>query len=574
MTGAFWFLMTRMWRNRVVVMARRVKQPRYAIGLLFVVVYFGFLAWGQVTGFGGESRPSMLHNAGFRAIGPALIALMLLTNWIGGGALSALAFSQPEVHMLFPAPVSRRALIVFKLARGQLPILFNVLIMMVLWGGGKTAGISRGLNAVGLYTLFATMYLHRVGAALVLASTMKHGRAGLKRNWVTMLIVAMMFVIFMMLFIEMGAAGRGGSSEFSSVMTRATDVLATPWIHALLTPFRLMTGPAFARTTPEWFAAFAGAAVMLGLHAIWVLRSQTAFEEAAAEQSEKLRAMTDSWRKRGFSAPPKSTKSKRFSLPLSPLGHPAVAIVWKNSLNFLRNFRVLTWMLVLMAPVIVGILTSDKGPKSFVAVAMVSVTLASILLLVGGIGMRNDLRGDLQNLSAIKTIPMRGSTIVLAEVVSSALPLALIQSALLWIAVGAMQLSEKPMPPTVAITLAVTLPLGAIGVNIVVSTIRNSVAVLFPAWVRLGGDGDGGIEVMGQSMLSVLATMIGFLLLMIAPTLVTLAIVGLLDAPPAIAIASSMILGAATTIGESHLVSLWIGRVLDRTEPSASLTAA
>jgi len=37
-TNAFFYLTARTTRNRVVSMARRLKQPRYAIGFLFVLV--------------------------------------------------------------------------------------------------------------------------------------------------------------------------------------------------------------------------------------------------------------------------------------------------------------------------------------------------------------------------------------------------------------------------------------------------------------------------------------------------------------------------------------------------------
>jgi ABC-2 type transport system permease protein len=574
MTGAFWYLTVHTLRNRLIAMLRRVKHPRYAIGMLFVVGYFGFLVWGQINGFGGKGRPSLLQNEGVRAIGPVLLAIVMMSNWIGGTSLTALAFSQAEVHMLFPAPVTRRALIVLKMVRMQLRILLNVVIIMVLWGGGANVGGSRWLNAIGLYTIFSTMYLHRVGAALVRASTLKHGRAGLKRTWASVAVGVVIAAGFVVLFLSISEAAHAGDPDFGATLTRVKSTLSLPWVHALLTPFRLIAGPALARTTTEWWTVFPGAAAMLALHAVWVLRSQTAFEEAAAEQSANLRAMIDNWRKRGIATPNRKVKAGRFTLPLAPTGHPALAIVWKNSLSFIRTLQPAVWLLVLATPGIVGLIARDQGAKALVGVAIVSAVLAFILLLVGGLSVRNDLRADLLNLSSLKTIPLRGSTIMFAEVVSSALPLAIIQTVLLWIGLVALQVSPKPFDPSVQVALVLTVPLGTLGLNILVSTIRNAVAIMFPAWVKLGADAEVGIEMMGQNMLSMLATLIGFLLLSIVPALLTLFIVALLHAPPTIAVAASIVLGGVITIAEAYLVSLSLGRTLEELEPSASLTAA
>ncbi len=53
--------------------------------------------------------------------------------------------------------------------------------------------------------------------------------------------------------------------------------------------------------------------------------------------------------------------------------------------------------------------------------------LASTTMLFGPMTMRNDLRSDLARLPILKTLPLAGRKIVLAEILSSALPVALTQ---------------------------------------------------------------------------------------------------------------------------------------------------
>ena len=110
--------------------------------------------------------------------------------------------------------------------------------------------------------------------------------------------------------------------------------------------------------------------------------------------------------------------------------------------------------------------------------------------------------------------------------------------------------------------------------NLLASTIQNGVAVLFPAWVRLGGEGGaGGFEVMGQAMLAMFAMFLGFVALMIVPVLVTAFVLMYLKPPPALAISSIVVVGAIAIAAESYGVMAWLGRVLERTEP-ASVGAA
>ena len=153
MISAFAYLMARTTRNRVVTMARRLKQPRYAIGFIIVLLYFGFFIVGSLTGATRSAqRTDVFQSDVARAVVPMALALILLFNWIGTSALGALAFSPAEAAMLFPAPVTRRALILLKIVRAQLPILFNVVIIKALWGG-KASAVPSVLGALGLYAI-------------------------------------------------------------------------------------------------------------------------------------------------------------------------------------------------------------------------------------------------------------------------------------------------------------------------------------------------------------------------------------------------------------------------------------
>src|SRR5437763_13182380 len=106
-----------------------------------------------------------------------------------------------------------------------------------------------------------------------------------------------------------------------------------------------------------------------------------------------------------------------------------MAIVWKNVLCMRRKMRS-GWiaLLILMAfPLFLGIVTAIEGGGVANGVAMFSLVVAVLLLLVGPMLLRNDLRHDMLNITALKLLPLRGRMIVTAEVLSVVVPLAVAQ---------------------------------------------------------------------------------------------------------------------------------------------------
>ena len=105
-------------RNRVRKQLERLRQPRYLVGLLVGGAYLYAVLLRRLS-FSGT--PSALP-ADARMFAELPLAGMLMISlaaaWALGQDRPALSFSETEVQQLFPAPVSRRALLHYKLARG------------------------------------------------------------------------------------------------------------------------------------------------------------------------------------------------------------------------------------------------------------------------------------------------------------------------------------------------------------------------------------------------------------------------------------------------------------------------
>ena len=119
MTAAFAYLIFNTTRNRVLSQVRRLKQPRYAIGLVLGLLYFYSLFFRR-RALGGIGRSPFLGDTA-ETLAPIFVLMLAGGIWIFGGDRSALAFSEAEVAMLFTAPVPRRGLIIYKLVRSGAP---------------------------------------------------------------------------------------------------------------------------------------------------------------------------------------------------------------------------------------------------------------------------------------------------------------------------------------------------------------------------------------------------------------------------------------------------------------------
>jgi ABC-2 type transport system permease protein len=198
MVGAIAYLAAASVRNRARRQLRRLRSPRYVVALLAGVAYvFWFLLRPAQQG----GAAAVLGDEGVARVAALGFALLVAKWWVAGADPRALAFTPAEIHLLFPAPVSRRALVATKLARAQLIILVNTVIWAVILRG-EGLHLASWRRALGLWVLFSTLHLHRLGAALSTASLARHGAAGRRRQAIPVLLVAAAAVAIVWTFVR------------------------------------------------------------------------------------------------------------------------------------------------------------------------------------------------------------------------------------------------------------------------------------------------------------------------------------------------------------------------------------
>ncbi len=568
MIAALAYLLVNTWQNRLRSMARRLRTPRYAIGMIVGIAYFWLILGRHV--FTTGARPALPDVASpLEALAPVLLLLFVAGIWLFGGDKSALGFSEAEVSMLLTAPVPRRALICYKLAQSQIAILINVVIWVFVLRRASSS-LPGALSAASVWVIFTTLQLHRMGVALSRASQVEYRAAGETRKWARkafgfVLVMAIMAVV--MAGVTSAARAPASSNPFAFI-SNVLPYFESANARIVLYPFHLVTAPAFAPSVSAWGTAMLPALAIVLAHVWWVLRSDAAFEEAAALASAQLATRIAAIRSRRTVAEPQ-VGAKTKTIALASTGAPIVAIVWKNAIALRRTFQPggLLRMVVLVAIFSGAFGSRSANPAR--TVAAIAGILAVMTPLFGLQMVRNDLRSDMMHLPFLKSVPLAGADLVFAEVMSAALPVAAIQLTLVVIAGIAFALSPSavPIPAGVRAAVLLTSPLTVIALNGAICTLFNASAVLFPAWTRLGTAGAGGVEMMGQSMLTMIASMLAFILMMIIPVALGAGAWFALHTNLTAAVCVACILGAIALAAESYGLMIALGYAFERAEP-------
>lgn len=568
MIRVFGYLAWRSAYNRLARQLRHLRSPRYVAALLLGLAYLWFMV---VTQRPAPAQGALADSRWLELVGTLGLLGAVAWGWIFGVERRVLRFTPAEVTFLFSAPVSRRELIQFKLLHSQLFILFNALLWTLILSRERF-GVSPWLRVISIWVLLTTLSFHRLGASFVRTSLSEHGRLGLRHRVVSLVVLGAVLVALTWSIAEAlpQFAGQGDSGPLAFLPALA-EAAAQPLPAVLTYPFRLMIHPLTATSVSAWASALWPALVLLVLHYIWVVRSDTAFEETAIAMSlQRARALAGNQVRQL----PRSKAGARVTpalFRLSPHGWPAGAILWKNLVAVARTRRVRNVALVLaVGGAIVAVLSFEPMGMIAEISGWFAVMWAGAMIVIGPQWIRNDLRGDLLKLDLLRSYPLRGWAVVIAEVSASALVLTVIQLDLLVVGYLAF-LGDQAMVPTLdertllLLAAFVFLP----GVNLLGMIIQNGAALLFPAWVRLGTGHIGGVEALGQNVLLMVVHVA-----LLAVTLALPVLIGggaFLLLRPSIdgwaALPASM-LTLGTIAFEAALFVDWLGRLFEQTDPA------
>lgn len=544
-----------MW-NRLRVRLRRLREPKYLIGTVIGVAYIGFIFFGR----GGNAGPGLMRAiGGARGVAELVVAVFLfgatVAGWLWPRSKPALPFTQAEVQHLFPAPISRRDLVRYRVLRSQVGTLIGAAVMALIFRPGS--GLEGFTVFFGVSLLMATLNLHMIGIA------MSRARRGARR-WVPLAIVGGAVVMVGGTILghwgELVAAARTGGDLAGDVERLGTTGAAG----IILWPFRAVARLPMAESVPAFLMALPAAFALLALNYLWVLRTDTPFEEASAELSEKL----DRIQRGGLQALRQPRASKRTPFVLAPRGRPEVAILWKNLISMGRMYSWVTLLRVLPVLIFATVMISRGRGDTADAMAVACVFIAAFTLILGPQMARSDLRQDLTALATLKTWPIRGAALVRGEILAPACVL----TAIVFLAlIAAAVLSTNAPFATVATRWSLLLSALFIAPGIVLTQLlaQNGLAVTFPSWVAIGNTRSGGVDVIGQRLLVMIAVVLALVVSLLPAAIVAgvgAGIVYLLTGTIPVVVAG--VLAGGTLLVEAFAGSEVVGAILERSDIS------
>ncbi len=571
---ALLYLYARAFANRLRQQTRRVRSPRYLAAVALGALY---LWWALFRNAQMNSSPlnTLLQSEPLLVLGSTLLLLSSARWWLFGSERGALAFAPAEVQFLFPAPISRRGLVHAKLLRMQLAILLNTLIFSVLFRGnaGELASWERGL---ALWVIFSTLALHRLGAAIVRASALEHGTAGARRGVVPLVIFgALVGMVVYGLAIELPALRLASTNGLKALIEAMTAALQAPVPATALWPVRMLLEPVQLTRTSAYWPALAGAGTLLLMHYAWVVRLDRAFEEAAIEatqhRAERLQRFRASQMGRTRSRSGKLARVPRLRLT----GRPEVAIVWKNIVAAVRGGAWTTQLVSFtIGLAVLAAVTRSASTRAGDAFMGVTLGWGAMLLFVGPLWMRFDLRLDLPKLAQLKTMPLPGWRIVGAEIVA----VTVLHSITVWslMTVPLVMFMQDPalfFQSGATIPLIVAVVVGVPVFNALMFTVQNATALLFPAWVRLGTEARG-FETMGQNLLTTGATTLVAAVALVFPAGAAFLILWLTGDWDGWSVVLATLVANAIIALELWPVWRWLGTVFEETDVAEVAAAA
>ena len=503
-------------RNRMRVRLRRLREPRYLLGAIVgaAYLYFTILAPGRRPGVrvgrgrGGENRPVFGLMSAVQVAGTSLASLTVFVLALGAWLLpmrsGLLDFSKAETAFLFPAPVSRRQLLMHRVVRSQIGSLVAATFIAIF--ATPISGLGRVRLAFGMWTLLVTARIYFAAVTLTRARLSAPSAADRRAAWlpigVTLAAVAIVGVSVARQFTQ-AAAG------VTDVMVHLARATASGVPNLVLWPFMAILRPPLAATLPAFLVSLGWSLCVLAAVTGWMLSGASMFDavagEAGAQETTETRAR--------LSTP----RARQIGWTLAPAGRIESLLLWKNAMQTIRGTSASFWRfggpalgLVVAMSAIAMAANRMRGPAGFVGMFAGIAAVAAVLF--GPQMMRLDLRSDFEHLDLLKTWPARAADVIRGEIAWPALVMSVVACTCILIAAVLSGTALPEMPFVSRWSFAIAAAFAAPPLIAAQFAVHNAATIFFPAWVQLGRQRTRGIDAMGQRLIMLAAILLALLL--------------------------------------------------------------
>jgi Putative ABC exporter len=395
---------------------------------------------------------------------------------------TAVYFTPAEVDLLFSAPFTRRELLLYKLAKTALALVFvsafvslSMLMNLRSWLSGFV-GIMLAMAMMQLVGMITAM-----AGQIVAESVYTRAR---KLALLAVTIVAMW-----------GLAQGIGQIEARGLPGALAALREAPAFRVLLAPFEVFTRAMFAE---KWFPDLVGwgagaLAIDAALLAI-LLKLDANYLEMAATISQKVYERIRRAKQGGGVAMPVSARAGRLRLPGLPWLAGAGPVAWRQLLIVLRTSRhLLLVSMAIIGMIAAGLLFSPgpaRGPQGTSLAPWFGIGMTFYLTFLFSMQLPWAFRGDLDQIESLKALPVHPAPLAVGELAGGVLVLTAIQFVLFAILTAV----EPAGWPLIAAAAAFCVPFNGLMLGL-----NNLLFLLYPVRHPAGTTFD--FQVFGKLML-------------------------------------------------------------------------
>lgn len=397
-------------------LVRRTKSVRGAIffllGLILIGAWFAQAIVGMVF-----LRRAPASAEQFLTWGPlGLLGLVLVV--LASGSESSLAFRPAEIDFLFPAPFSRRQLLIYKLAGRFLGAVFSTLLFS-LWIGRY--GHSAWFVLPGCWLALVFVQLLPIAIALAAQSVAEAAYSWVRRAFLLLVVAAIVLGAWM-------SAPADLNGSWAEIVERLRH---SPPVEMLLAPFTVFVKAILApRLFPD-FLQWAGLGLLInGLLVGGVLWLDANYFEAAMAASRRVQSRLSAMRRGGGTAMGRAVEgASRRRVPMFPRWAGAGTIAWRQATTLVRTSWWL-WIILALgftAPSVMPMLAAGKkGPTTALVLGGGSAGLAYLTIMLTWT-VRFDFRAEMTRMDWLKMLPLRPLALVVGELLVPCLATAAVQ---------------------------------------------------------------------------------------------------------------------------------------------------
>lgn len=463
-------------KGRIRFELKRLTNPKYLIPTVLIVTYLSFwligISFGVTPGFIEEGMNQDI----VKRIIAGFILIWLTSDWWFPFFNRSLDYYDYERETLFFRPLKNKDLIGYNLLKRQPKIFFGSLIWALLLG--RFLGGNQLILFPTLILLRNFHVLHGLVVSLLTAAS--DGKI-----WFYPL---RMFLGLLIMLIAVLGILRDTQHFEIQLFPYATMLNSVALPTIVLDGVGLFLKPLFSSGIGASLRSAAGILACNGVLFFAAVRLVDYLGlkdfERTAKNLQKFKGLKGSFKNK--------KRSKRFNIPLDPIGPLWRTFLWKNTLGWLRSGGF--WYMAVSIPAVIiftVIVTLDSDPIMWVFLGFFVLLLGGITMLIAPQGFRYDFRNDLNYLNILKSQPLSAKQLFLGEI---ALPSALFTAVMfiihLYLCLGLYIGADRPLEPGLVILSWALIPAIPL-IPITMFTMENGLVLKFPGWLIVKKDARG-----------------------------------------------------------------------------------